>query len=365
MKKWIAFDIGTCMIQMAVIQNGQPFVKSYSLSSEENIYYTNDPKLNEGRLSFVTRFIKLYKATDVVFVIPPNVNKTYTSALYDVARKELTGEIRFIESSNAAIALYSYLIGRKCNGNNLVIDFGYRKTILSFKKSGKENDSETIVFDTLGVSHIDNQLLSYINKKEAPCIYKKQEICKAREGLSYGYSSHLSQDNGCLCEFNRDEFNAIFDLNMNYWDALKKYNDIDRIFLIGGGSLIPRFTELLLQRVTENGLSKTRIIRGLKTNKGSYHCQTAPVIGALIHSTNKNDSYLSDSLLLKQCSNPYCRIVQSEKNVECETCNVNIEAEAFYRCSNCGTVVTNPFFDNNNNFCCYCGKHKMELINNI
>lgn len=363
---WIAFDIGSYMVQVAVFQNEQLLVKSYILQTEKNAYYTNDVKLGDSQLSFVSRFIKLYEATDVVFVIPPKTSSAYTSSLYDTARKEISGVVRFIVSSDATVVLYSYLTCKECIGNNLIIDFGYTKSILSYKETGNSITQQVKVFDGFGVSNIDNYLLSHINNKNLYNIYTKQEIGKAREGLSYSYTSFLSQKDGTMCEFNRAEFNEIFDQKVNFIESIFLSNKIDRIFLTGGGSLIPRFTELLLAKLSENNLNSTRIIRGLKTNKGSYHCQTASLVGALLCVIYGYEiKYLPQNVLLKQCSNPYCRELQSEQNVECNICNVDLEAESFYICSACNNVVTKHYYDLNNNFCCNCGKHKIQLIKKV
>ena len=364
--KWIAFDIGSYTVQVAVFQNEQLQVKSYVIQTEKNAYYTNEVKLGDSQLSFVSRFIKLYEATDVVFVIPPKTSLEYTSSLYDTARKEIRGDIRFIVSSDATIVLYSYLTCKECTGNNLIIDFGYTKSTMSYIETGNRFTQHVKVFDGFGVSIIDNCLLSHINDKQSSYIYTKQEVRKAREGLSYAYKSFLSHKDGTMCEFNRGEFNEIFDQKINFIESISCSNKIDRIFLTGGGALIPRFTELLLLKLSEKKMNNTRIIRGLITNNGSYHCQTASLTGALLCVLYGYEiKYVPQNVLLKQCSNPYCRVIQSEQNVECNICHVDLEAELFYRCSACSNVVTKHYYDLNNNFCCNCGKHKIQLIKKI
>lgn len=165
MKNWIAFDIGSYTVKVAVFQNEQLLVKSYILQTENNAYYSNDVKLGESQLSFISRFIKLYEATDVVFVIPPKSSLAYTSSLYDTARKEINGDIRFIISYDATILLYSYLTCKECTGNNLVIDFGYTKSILSYKETGNNFTQQVKVFDGFGISNIDNCLLCRLSTR--------------------------------------------------------------------------------------------------------------------------------------------------------------------------------------------------------
>lgn len=351
-EKWIAFDIGSYTIQVAVIENDQPSVKSYSLVTEDNLYYSKEEKLDKGKLSFVCDYIRKFKATDAIFVIPPLTYTAYTSALYDAVRNELKGKIRFITSSDAAITLYSYLTGKKCEGNNIVVDFGYSKISISPINEKKEN-----LVLTSGLSFIDNQLVSDINEKNKPYTYTKQEISKAREELSHTNKSLLSNSDGSFYEYNRTNFNEIFDKNIGFIDSIFKTDKADRIFLIGGGSLIPRFTEVLMKKLSENGWNNTRVIRGLTTGKGSFYSQTASLLGALIYITK---NYSSENLLLRQCINPFCKKIQSENNDECPVCHVDMTAHSFYRCKVCGTIVTKDFNDNYNNFCCYCGKHKIQ-----
>ncbi|MCD8202263.1 MAG: hypothetical protein LUD48_01305 [Prevotella sp.] len=363
---WIAFEIGTRTLKSAVLQeNGMPDVKICDFESMSDLYYSENANLDEGLLSFLRKSIETYEARNVAFSIPPGVELSFLHSLYDAVREKVSGDIRFVESPVAVISLYQYLTDAVINGGSLVIDFGYSNSYIAFQDFDTEG-YEYSIFRGIGVKSLDKELLAFIKEKFGSRIFKQWDAMTVRESLSYSSVAQLSLEDGTLGNVDRNEFNEIFNNTIELQNQISGFNGFKWIFLVGGGSLIPRFTENVMTFLKENNIQNIRIIRGLKTDIGDFHCQTASLLGTLciVESLcNQNIQYAT--VVKKLCTNPYCRSLLSSGDDVCPNCRVDLKAKDFYMCSECKTVVEKEYKDSNNNFCCNCGKHKIQLIKTI
>lgn len=365
MEKWIAFDIGTYTLKVAIFdEEGNIVTKQYENITEADVYYSS-MHISEKQESFISRFIKLNKASDVVFVTPPLSNKTYMADLFHAAKKATNGKVVFVESPIATIALYQYLVNRMVDDTSIIIDCGYTKTVIVKINPQRMCFSDVITYKMCGTSYLDAKFAEYLNKEIIQNILSKKEVEKCRKNLSIPLKTTVMDYRKRAYQISRDMFNSVFDESFSIFDEIEFSDDVKRIFLIGGGSKIPRLTENLQGYLMDMDDKYIRIIRGLKTPKGNFDCQTAALVGTLLiveGKCNMFNNIVNLSIIKKLCNNPYCNTPMSSNSAKCPKCGVDMLSHEFLRCKSCGTVVTKDFYDGNNNFCCKCGKHKLELI---
>ncbi len=374
--KWIAFDIGTQTLKVAILdKDDKLLVKMYDNESGDNIYYSDSTGPSEVHTSFIKRFIKLYEAENVVFVIQSSWEKIspFTSILYNTAREVTIGKIYFVESSFSVVALYQFLTDVTLNENVVVVDFGrYYMAFLNCLVNSSEMKKSTYTWwYDYGTRLLDKKFSSYIKHKFDSQNLSVVDAACARETLSQTFTTDISLENGLIGTVNRDEFTKIFNESIKIETLYKDSNwrvETRRFFFIGGGSAIPIFTENFISFLRSRDINDFRIVRGLKTLKGNYHCQTAAIVGALYLVNGKCDKFTNinqGKLLYTKCKNKYCFSLVPINNTTCPHCNIDITAKYFLRCRNCGTIVDKVFMSSPNNFCCKCGKHKMELIQTL
>ncbi len=384
---WISFETDTRLLKAATValqdggRGGQPIVKNYNLEKYDDICYSETAKLSDNHISFIKRFIKLYKAENVVFSIPAKAGAAYICSLHNAARELIQGEICFVEAAAAAVALYQTVIGREIDSNSIVINTGFDSLSVSQINSKDMSCSDCTVYTGTGTRLIDEKLLEYINKKFRTDAFNLSDAIRIREGLYSSPSVSLGQD--AAGKIDRNEFNGIFNATLGkelneIFDAkikavLKKSgNAPDRIFLIGEGSSVPQLMTKLMSYLDKNNIADLQIIKGMQTPRGDFSSPTASLLGALCLASGKCDNYENtliktapDSANLysgrmKQCTNKYCKAVLPSTEQTCSLCGVDTEADWFLRCTNCGKVVKKKFENSTNNFCCYCGQHKIK-----
>ncbi len=358
--KWIAFDLGTCLLKVAVFENGQPRVDTVYEPYEANDY--DDGWLNDEVCQrFIKQQIAQHRPEHAVFVYPLTPRHTFVQALYRAVRPLLSGEIRFVSAPVAAIHYYRSLTGFPTKGSVAVLDLGYTHTVLNVMDVQTMRNTACRLKSKFGLKTFDEQLRNYLNQKFQTQNLTLSDAETVRKDLVVFSKTNVALPSGEMGIITKAEYQQVVD--SWYGSNPVKLPTVQLVLLLGGGALIGSVVNNLLNELPKHSKYPTDMVSCLQTAQGTFHPLTAALYGALYLVKLLQNGVLPDGRLTKICRNPHCRAEMDANATDCPKCKADVEARGWYRCKACGYVVPTPFTNQITRFCSMCGKHQLEIVN--
>lgn len=357
--KWIAFDLGTCLLKVAVSENGQTKVDTLYAPQEANDY--NQGWLNvEVCQCFIKQQIAQHRPDHAVFVYPLTPKHTFVQALYQAVRPLISGEIRFVSAPVAAIHYYSSLTGFPSKGGVAVLDLGYTHCVFNVMDVQTMHNTACHLLSNFGLKTLDRLLVDYLNQKFQTDSMTSSDAEMVRKHLAIYPKTNVALPSGELGIITKAEYQQVVD---SWYSRIPgKFSAVQLVLLLGGGALIGSVVNNLLNELPKHSKYPTDMVSCLQTARGTFHPLTAALYGALYLVKLVQDGKLADGRLTKICRNPHCHAEMDANATDCPKCQADVEAESWYRCKACGYVVPTLYANQTTHFCSMCGKHQLELV---